>query len=83
MRIDKKRRQLTLFVPRHAVQEVERIRQKYNPEQYALIEAHITLCREDEFSQEADFLDFLHTAQITDKDRINFGTPIRFDNVTV
>jgi len=43
-----KRRQLTLFVSTTAGTIIEQIRKKYNPVQYSLIAAHITLCREDE-----------------------------------
>jgi 2'-5' RNA ligase len=43
------RRQLTLF-PLDNVIELEKIRQQYNPVQFALIAAHITLCREDELT---------------------------------
>lgn len=43
-----KRQQLTLFVPEIFSTEIEQCRKKYNPEQFQLIKAHITLCREDE-----------------------------------
>ena len=40
--------QLTLFVdPKEAV-TIERVRQEFNPGQFKLIKAHVTLCREDE-----------------------------------
>lgn len=44
----KKRRQLTLFLPEACSEVIEKIRQHYNPVQYSLIKAHLTLCREDE-----------------------------------
>jgi hypothetical protein len=42
------RRQLTLFVPPHDATAIETIRSRYNPVQRALIDSHVTLCREDE-----------------------------------
>lgn len=46
-----KRIQLTLFIPEQDAVAIEKIRKGYNPEQYKLIPAHITLCREDELDQ--------------------------------
>lgn len=43
-----KRQQLTLFVSMREAKVIEQIRKQYNPVQYELITAHITLCREDE-----------------------------------
>lgn len=40
--------QLTLFIGGDFCSKIEAIRRKFNPEQYALIGAHVTLCREDE-----------------------------------
>jgi 2'-5' RNA ligase len=42
------RLQLTLFVPPPQAVAIEAIRQAVNPVQYALINSHVTLCREDE-----------------------------------
>lgn len=42
------RRQLTLFVPEEQREIIEKIRAEFNPIQYSLISAHVTLCREDE-----------------------------------
>jgi hypothetical protein len=44
------RRQLTLFLPEDARSVVERVRKRLDPVQYALIRAHVTLCRDDELS---------------------------------
>ncbi|WP_148561631.1 hypothetical protein [Pontibacter korlensis] len=41
------RHQFTLFLTENNT-VIEGIRAKYNPEQYKLISAHVTLCREDE-----------------------------------
>ena len=40
--------QLTLFIAEEDAELIEKIRKKFNPEQYALIRSHVTLCREDE-----------------------------------
>ena len=42
------RRQLTLFVSPGAAPWLEPLRQQLDPLQFALIAAHVTLCREDE-----------------------------------
>lgn len=42
------RRQLTLFVEPIDAGIIEKVRQEFNPVQFELIRAHITLCREDE-----------------------------------
>ncbi len=42
------RRQLTLFVPEEQREIIEKIRAEFNPIQYSLIFAHVTLCCEDE-----------------------------------
>jgi 2'-5' RNA ligase len=73
-----KRIQLTLFVPEKESAVIEAIRSRYNPVQYSLIAAHVTLCREDELLdiekvlQNLEQLDFPSIA-------IRFGKPARFD----
>ncbi len=42
------RRQLTLFVEPKDAEIIEQVRQKFNPRQFEIIKAHVTLCREDE-----------------------------------
>jgi 2'-5' RNA ligase len=42
------RRQLSLLLPEALRSRVEQIRQRLDPIQYALIPAHVTLCRDDE-----------------------------------
>lgn len=72
-----KRSQLTLFVPEASA--IEAIRRQYNPVQHSLIEAHVTLCREDELLdiekvlQNLEQLDFPFIT-------IRFGKPERFDD---
>ena len=46
-----KRRQLTLFLSESCSSEIEKCRERFNLEQFKLIKAHITLCREDEIEQ--------------------------------
>lgn len=43
-----KRKQLTLFLNDEESEPIERIRRKFNIQQFDLISSHITLCREDE-----------------------------------
>lgn len=42
------RRQVTLFVPDPDRAWIETIRRRFNPKQFSLIGAHVTLCRDDE-----------------------------------
>lgn len=42
------RQQLSLFLPQNEREKVDRIRSKVDPKQFALIPAHLTLCRDDE-----------------------------------
>jgi 2'-5' RNA ligase len=73
------RRQLTLFADKKDAEEIENIRKRFNPEQYHLIDSHITLCREDEIENIAvvlDNLQHLNAAKIT----IQFGELTRFNN---
>ena len=71
------RTQLTLFLPAPASIQIEAIRRIHNPAQYALIKAHVTLCREDELMPiEAVLrnLASLEQAAIT----VDFGPVVRF-----
>lgn len=74
----KTRRQLTLFLPEATSIIIEKIRKQYNPVQYALIKAHLTLCREDEIEN----LDqVLHTlSQLQEPSfTMQFEGPTRFE----
>lgn len=76
--MDSKRIQLTLFVPENISATIEEIRRRYNPVQYNLIAAHVTLCREDELidlEQVQHNLDQPGLSAIT----IRLGKPVRFD----
>lgn len=76
--MNKRRRiQLTLFIDEKQSAAIERIRQKFNPLQYRLIRAHVTLCREDEIESFDNVLYNL-TSQVLPKISICFGKVTRF-----
>jgi len=72
------RRQLTLFLQDN-FETIEKIRQKFNPKQYRLIKAHVTLCREDEIENLDQILNNLSSLN-GQKITICFEHPTRFDN---
>jgi 2'-5' RNA ligase superfamily len=77
--MNKTRTQLTLFINEKDAKIIEEIRQKFNPIQYALIQSHVTLCREDELENMAQILHNLSHLKhnpIT----INFGNIIHFSD---
>ena len=72
-----KRLQLTLFIEENEAQSIEKIRRTFNPLQFELIKAHVTLCREDELENIEGVmlnLEKLNKAYVT----IDFGDIIRF-----
>src|SRR4051794_21156339 len=74
------RRQATLYLPSAQAAAVERLRSTYNPEQQALIRAHVTLCREDEvddWAELADRLASLPSIAVV----LSFGAPVRSANL--
>ncbi len=72
-----RRLQLTLFVDPADSAMIEQVRQTYNPLQYALIKAHITLCREDEIVPLELVLENLRRLQHAPI-VIDFGEAVRF-----
>lgn len=74
-----KRRQLTLFLSESSSSEIEKCREKYNLEQFKLINAHITLCREDEIEQLERINDNLNKLCFNSFD-LEIGKPIRFSD---
>lgn len=73
----KKRIQLTLFIDTHIAETIEQVRKEFNPAQYELIRAHVTLCREDELALIEKVilnLEQLNAGSIT----IDFGNVVRF-----
>lgn len=76
---NKIRRQLTLFVkPEDAIQ-IEKVRQTFNPHQFNLIPAHVTLCREDEIADIDTVINNLNTLNFPPIE-IEFETVKMFDN---
>lgn len=74
-----KRIQLTLFLDENTSEGIEHLRKTFNPEQYTLIPAHVTLCREDELAQIEKIiqrLSVLELASVT----IDFGKATRFSD---
>ncbi|NJW53650.1 2'-5' RNA ligase family protein [Salinimicrobium oceani] len=57
------RKQLTLFID-DASGNIERIRATYNPVQFSIIPAHVTLCREDELEFIDDILARIRTISL-------------------
>jgi 2'-5' RNA ligase len=74
-----KRKQLTLFLQTSETALIERIRQQFNPKQFELIKAHVTLCREDEIENLDAVLANLASLKMQPI-TIYFDKPERFDN---
>ena len=75
------RRQLTLFVEPDDAITIEQIRQEFNPRQFEIIKAHVTLCREDEIENLEQVISNLFSMTQTQlKIFIEFGKVLRFDN---
>lgn len=71
------RRQLTLFIS-DQTDVIEKIRAKYNPCQYSLIAAHITLCREEEIENWEKILKNIKSISLSQPLQIKFGPVERF-----
>ncbi|MBL0024212.1 MAG: 2'-5' RNA ligase family protein [Saprospiraceae bacterium] len=71
------RKQITLFIEPEIARTIERVRQKYNPVQYALIDSHVTLCREDEIVQFEQVLTNIRKQRFKSI-FIDFGPVVRF-----
>jgi hypothetical protein len=75
------RTQLTLFVAPGDAVTIEQIRQAFNPQQFDLINAHVTLCREDEIENLDQVISNLLSLTRTQQPIfIEFGKIARFDN---
>lgn len=70
---------MTLFLNKKDAVPFEAIRSRYNPQQSALIDCHVTLCREDEIVSLYKVLRNLDNLQ-QKPIAINFGNAIRFEN---
>lgn len=75
--MNQKRIQLTLFVNGSDAASIEAVRKKFNPQQYHIIKAHTTLCREDELVQLEKVIQNLDQLKF-DPISITFGKPLRF-----
>ena len=73
------RRQLTLFVEHMDAETIEEIGQEFNPRQFEIIKAHVTLCREDEILNLEKVKSNLLLLTQNDFD-IEFEKIARFDN---
>ncbi len=73
------RKQLTLFVDPVDSKEIEFIRKEFNPMQFELIKAHVTLCREDEIQNIEKVMANLLVLTQTEFE-IEFDQITRFDN---
>jgi hypothetical protein len=75
------RRQLTLFVSPDDAKAIEKVRQEFNPLQFELIKAHVTLCREDEIERlEQVVSNLIKLTKTKKKLSIEFDKVARFDN---
>jgi hypothetical protein len=75
------RRQLTLFVAPGDAVTIDQIRQAFNPQQFDLINAHVTLCREDEIENLDQVISNLFSLTMTQPYIfIEFDKVARFDN---
>ncbi len=73
------RRQLTLFVQLKDSENIEQIRQEFNPIQSEIIKSHVTLGREDEIENLDEIITNLN--RLTNKNiSIEFGEVARFEN---
>ncbi|NQX39873.1 2'-5' RNA ligase superfamily protein [Pedobacter steynii] len=73
------RRQLTLFISDQN-EIIEKIRAEFNPIQYQLIAAHITLCREDEIASIETVIANIKSIAGNKPLEIEFNPPLRFEN---
>lgn len=71
------RKQLTLFLEGNK-EAIEEIRASYNPEQFNLISAHVTLCREDEILPLAEIIENIKAVRLPEPLCIEFDPISRF-----
>ena len=72
-----KRIQLTLFLHPDISAGIEELRRRFNPAQFELIAAHVTLCREDELQPLDRVLRNLEQLE-HESIFVDFGPPVRF-----
>lgn len=73
------RRQCPLFIDRDFSQEIDQVRKQFNPQQQALIDSHVTLCRDRETADIPNLVRKLRQLRFS-KFIIKPGRPIRFDS---
>lgn len=73
------RRQLTLFIT-EPNDSIEKVRAEFNPVQFNLISAHITLCREDEIEKFEDVEERIKSIILKNPIRVEFKDVERFAN---
>ncbi len=71
------RKQLTLFIEK-SNENIEKIRAEFNPEQFDLIKAHVTLCREDEIEPIDKIIERIRSINLKKPIRIEFNGAERF-----
>jgi 2'-5' RNA ligase superfamily len=74
------RRQATLYLPSPHSQRIDALRARFNPTQFALIRAHVTLCRDedtDDWMHVSRRLSKLSAIELT----LAFGAPVRDGNL--
>ena len=71
--------QLTLFISNQN-ELIEKIRAEFNPIQFNLIPAHVTLCRENEIKSIEKVIENIKSLSIDNPLRIEFDKVERFDN---
>jgi 2'-5' RNA ligase len=77
--MDNIRRQLTLF-PIELNKMIERIRAEFNPVQYQLVAAHVTLCREDEIEPFEKIIKNIQSIYLQLPVKIQLNKVERFDD---
>ncbi|MEO0527173.1 MAG: 2'-5' RNA ligase family protein [Bacteroidota bacterium] len=75
--MENSRKQLTLFIHEPSG-NIEKIRAEYNPIQYHLIPAHVTLCREDEIEPTEKTIERITSIALERPVRIKFKKVQRF-----
>lgn len=73
------RRQLTLFISDQD-EVIEKIRSEFNPVQFALIAAHVTLCRENEIEKLETVISNIQSLTLDKPLSIEFNSVERFEN---
>ncbi|EHQ29625.1 2'-5' RNA ligase family protein [Mucilaginibacter paludis] len=71
------RKQLTLFIRDNSV--IEQLRKRFNPVQFSLIAAHVTLCREDEIADLEKVKRNLEKVRLNYPVKMFFDKPLRFE----